>query len=128
MESEEPEGPPSIFKDSKLLTKEHFNMDFYTPDRYNYGVVDGVEATAEKVTAVYFSASWCPPCQQFTPLLKQIVGELKQRQSPLQVIFVSLDRTKEAMEEYYLDHHGDWLAVRYDDPLREYVHWHHRDL
>ncbi|XP_067678658.1 nucleoredoxin-like protein 2 [Haliotis asinina] len=114
-----PSPPPNPFKDCWLLTKEHFNTEKYVPDRDSYGLVSGEEVTKKRVTAVYFSASWCPPCQKFTPLLKQMYEDLRNRNAPLQVIFVSFDRTKEMMKEYFLNCHGDWLAVPYDDPQRE---------
>lgn len=42
---------------------------------------DGTEVTAEalegKVLAVYFSASWCAPCKQFTPILKSVYNKLQ---------------------------------------------------
>lgn len=42
---------------------------------------DGTEVTAEaldgKVLAVYFSASWCAPCKQFTPILKSVYNQLQ---------------------------------------------------
>lgn len=42
---------------------------------------DGSEVTAEalegKVLAVYFSASWCAPCKQFTPILKSVYNQLQ---------------------------------------------------
>lgn len=43
---------------------------------------DGTEVTAEalegKVLAVYFSASWCAPCKQFTPILKSVYNKLQE--------------------------------------------------
>lgn len=46
------------------------------------GQSDGTEVGAEaldgKVLAVYFSASWCAPCKQFTPVLKKVYNKLKE--------------------------------------------------
>lgn len=42
---------------------------------------DGSEVTADaldgKKLAVYFSASWCAPCKQFTPILKNVYNQLQ---------------------------------------------------
>lgn len=42
---------------------------------------DGTEVTADalegKKLAVYFSASWCAPCKQFTPILKSVYNQLQ---------------------------------------------------
>lgn len=31
----------------------------------------------KKVVALYFSAHWCPPCRQFTPVLKAVFLQLR---------------------------------------------------
>ena len=44
-----------------------------------------------KVVALYFSAHWCPPCRQFTPMLKQAWNQAKGRlktKGSVQVVFV----------------------------------------
>ena len=71
------------------------------------------------VIAFYFSAHWCPPCRQFTPLLARAYAgsRLKGQGGNVEVIFVSSDRTEDALFSYMREAHGDWLAVPYDDPL-----------
>lgn len=64
----------------------------------------------KKVVAVYFSASWCPPCRQFTPVLAKLYGELnKRRPGQFEVVWVSGDRTQEDFLAYYKK--MPWLAV-----------------
>ena len=36
--------------------------------------------------ALYFSASWCPPCRQFTPLLKQFYVDVKNAKKKFEII------------------------------------------
>ena len=63
----------------------------------------------------YFSAHWCPPCQSFTPKLKAFYEALDN----VEVIFVSSDKTPEAMFSYMKESHGDWLAVEHNSDLAD---------
>ena len=85
----------------------------------NKGKVEAFSAIQNRVIGLYFSAGWCPPCRQFTPLLKALHEELEERKCPFQVVFVSFDKKEEDMERYYVEKHGDWLAVPFKDPLIE---------
>ncbi|CAJ1334157.1 unnamed protein product [Effrenium voratum] len=60
---------------------------------------------------LYFSAHWCPPCRGFTPALKQFYETLKEKGENVEIIFVSADKTPEEAQDYFANHHGDWLAV-----------------
>eukprot|EP00913_Durusdinium_trenchii_P004654 g4321.t1 len=90
-----------------------------------------------KVVALYFSAHWCPPCRGFTPALKQFYETLKEKGEEVEIVFVSGDKSQEEFQdwhllcqlsdslgevkvpefstfesqEYFQNHHGDWLAV-----------------
>ena len=93
-----PDG--SVFKGTKLLTQ-------------SGSVVDAETALADKkVVVCYFSAHWCPPCRQFTPMLKDFFEELAG--SPLAIIFVSSDRDEKSMRDYFA-FHGDYFAVQFSD-------------
>lgn len=93
-----PDG--SVFKGKKLL-------------KHSGELVDAEEALAGKtVIACYFSAHWCPPCRQFTPMLKDFYEELSD--SPLAIIFVSSDRDEESMRAYFAEH-GNYFAVPFSD-------------
>lgn len=72
-----------------------------------------------KVVALYFSAHWCPPCRHFTPILADVYAEVKQALPCIEVIFVSLDHSKEDMLKYMDESHGDWYAFKFEDPFRE---------
>ena len=67
-------------------------------------------------TLLYFSAAWCPPCQLFTPRLKAFY-EAQGADRAVEVIFVSGDRSAEAMAGYMADKAMPWPAISWGDPL-----------
>uniref|UniRef100_A0A0K0EJG4 protein-disulfide reductase n=1 Tax=Strongyloides stercoralis TaxID=6248 RepID=A0A0K0EJG4_STRER len=77
----------------------------------------GTDLLKDKVTAIYFSASWCGPCKQFTPLLKEFYDKVNKDKQNMEVIFLSLDRNKSSMEQYFKEYMGTWLRTEYDQEL-----------
>lgn len=71
--------------------------------------LDGV-----KYYALYYSASWCGPCRQFTPGLVSAYRELKQAHPELEVIFISADNSSADMTTYMKNDRMPFPAVRYD--------------
>merc|ERR1712071_666122 len=63
------------------------------------------------VICYYFSAHWCPPCRQFTPVLADFYTDLKDSGAKIEIIFVSSDRSEGDMRSYMNEAHGDWLAL-----------------
>lgn len=93
-----PEG--SVFVGKELLTQ-------------SGELVYAETALADKnVVACYFSAHWCPPCRQFTPMLKDFYEELSDY--PFTIIFVSSDRDEKSMKDYFATH-GSYYAVPFSD-------------
>lgn len=81
---------------------------------------DSQQLKSSDVIALYFSAEWCPPCKQFTPLLKKFVETLQGvGDQSLKVIFVSRDRSDMDMWKYMHESHGNWLAIPYAGDARE---------
>uniref|UniRef100_A0A8D0E0X6 Nucleoredoxin like 2 n=1 Tax=Salvator merianae TaxID=96440 RepID=A0A8D0E0X6_SALMN len=83
--------------------------------------VDPEEALQNKIVGLYFAASWCSLCQDFTPVLCDFYSELvedAQPPAPFEVVFVSSDRSREEMATYMQDTHGDWLALPFNDPFK----------
>jgi len=80
------------------------------------GKTIGAETLADKeVIALYFSAVWCPPCRAFTPRLVEAANELREAGKPFEIIFVSSDRSADAMQGYMQDYNMPWLAIPFGD-------------
>ena len=75
-------------------------------------------ALSGKITAVYFSASWCGPCRRFTPMLAEAYSQAKAKGLPFEVVFCSADHSEEEFDSYYGGHHP-WLAIEYEAHERE---------
>ena len=55
----------------------------------------------DKYLMLYFSAHWCPPCRQFTPVLSDSYINLKKRRADFETVFVSSDRDLKSFQEYF---------------------------
>ncbi|KAK8947851.1 putative nucleoredoxin 1 [Platanthera guangdongensis] len=66
-----------------------------------------------KIVGLYFSASWCPPCRRFTPILAEAYNELASRNSNFEIIFISGDEDDEDFADYFAK--MPWLAIPFSD-------------
>ncbi|CAH1414961.1 unnamed protein product [Lactuca virosa] len=65
-----------------------------------------------KKLGLYYSASWCGPCQRFTPNLVEVYNELLPKVD-LEIIFISSDEDLESFNGYFSK--MPWLAVPFSD-------------
>ncbi|HAL92877.1 MAG TPA: hypothetical protein DCM68_07635, partial [Verrucomicrobia bacterium] len=70
---------------------------------------------AGKKIGIYFSASWCPPCRAFTPLLVAAYNQIQTEGKPFEIVLVTSDQNEAAMEKYMKDHEMPWLAIPFGD-------------
>ena len=74
--------------------------------------------TKGKVVVVDFWASWCPPCQELVPHMKQIHDKYKGKD--LIIVGISLDTDKPALTKFISDMKMDWIQTysgkKWDDP------------
>lgn len=75
------------------------------------GSLAPADALEGKVTLLYFSASWCPPCHRFTPVLAEFYSDVAESGGNIEVVYVPGDRSKADMMKYFQDLHGNWLAL-----------------
>ena len=72
--------------------------------------VDISRITTKKYLLVYYSAHWCPPCRLFTP---QLVKWYNKNHKDYEVVFVSADRSGQAMLNYMKEAKMPWLAAKF---------------
>lgn len=86
---------------------------------------DAHSLNSKKYLAIYFSASWCPPCRAFTPDLVSWYKRKKTSLDKFDIIFVSSDKSADAMTEYMVDDKMAWPALAFDrkksSPLRSFA-------
>ena len=76
------------------------------------GAVVPIEALAGHVVLLYFSASWCRPCQAFTPKLIELRKNVQRAIVHFEVVFVSKDRDERQFRAYFGK--MPWLAPAFD--------------
>lgn len=77
------------------------------------GLTSSEAALNSKVVGIYFSAHWCGPCRQFTPMLIEFYKNFKSMDAPFEIIFVSSDSSQQEFNNYYKD--MPWLAIPFGD-------------
>ncbi|GLT86453.1 hypothetical protein SLE2022_045930 [Rubroshorea leprosula] len=103
--SESIEGDSHDFR-SLLSSSER---DFLIRNTGDQVKIDSLEG---KKLGFYFSASWCGPCQSFTPKLVDVYQQLSPK-GDFQIIFVSGDEDDESFNEYFSK--MPWLAIPFSD-------------
>uniref|UniRef100_A0A5S6R3X3 protein-disulfide reductase n=1 Tax=Trichuris muris TaxID=70415 RepID=A0A5S6R3X3_TRIMR len=94
-----------LLKDKTLMKMENGEVKSINAEEHLRG----------KVVALYFSAHWCPPCRNFTPVLKDFYEEVGQEN--FEVVFVSFDHSANDLKEYMQEAHGDWCFIPFGNPL-----------
>jgi len=55
----------------------------------------------DKYLMLYFSAHWCPPCREFTPILSEAYTKLKSERDDFELVFISSDKDEESFNKYF---------------------------
>jgi len=73
---------------------------------------DTASLAKTSLVLIYASASWCPPCAQFTPKLNYIYNAMKAYDhNGIEIIFMSHDETENSFENYFKK--MNWLSFPY---------------
>ncbi|KAK4485766.1 hypothetical protein RD792_008412 [Penstemon davidsonii] len=86
------------------------NRDFLI---LNNGDKVNVDSLNGNIVGLYFSASWCGPCPQFTPNLIEVYNELIQLGKNLEIVFISGDVDNESFDLYFSK--MPWHAIPFSD-------------
>lgn len=60
----------------------------------------------------YYTASWCPPCQAFTPKLVAFYDAKKPGNSEFEVILVTSDSDEDSMQKYAVEKKMGWPQLK----------------
>ncbi len=74
---------------------------------------DAARLGGKKYLAVYFSASWCGPCRDFTPSLVDWYEKRRADRDKFDIIFVSSDQDEKSMAGYMVEDGMPWPAVNF---------------
>ena len=70
-----------------------------------------------KLIGIYFSAHWCPPCRNFTPVLANFYNEVNKNGKQMEIVFATCDRDLKQFQDYFNE--MPWLTLPFEDPRVE---------
>ncbi len=74
---------------------------------------DGARLAGVKFYALYYSASWCAPCREFTPGLVDAYEKIRALYPEFELVLVNHDRSPAAMFDYMRDDKMTWPALQW---------------
>ena len=79
----------------------------------NLVALDESDLAQKKIYGLYFSAHWCSPCRKFTPKLVEYYNKIAGEHPEFEIIFVSSDKSADAMATYMNEAGMPWAAVEF---------------
>jgi nucleoredoxin len=103
----EPQGPVSVF--DEILEGNLVKLDGKKLAKCK----DATKPT--KYYIFYYTASWCPPCQAFTPSLVKFYEDNKADNPTFELVLITSDRDEDSMEQYATDKKMPWPQLSLGD-------------
>lgn len=72
-----------------------------------------LETKPAKYYVFYYTASWCPPCQAFTPSLVDFYNKQKADNNNFELVLITSDSDEDAMEGYAKDKKMPWPQLKH---------------
>ncbi|WP_193211484.1 thioredoxin-like domain-containing protein [Luteolibacter marinus] len=111
----EVQGKPSVFDDT--LDGNLLKLDGKRLKKFE------LTERPEKFYVFYYTASWCGPCQQFTPSLVEFYNEHKNEN--FEIVLITSDQDEDSMEEYAANKSMPWPQLKLkkaNDFKKEFKH------
>ncbi|MFK7849528.1 MAG: thioredoxin-like domain-containing protein [Akkermansiaceae bacterium] len=102
--SESANSTPSVFDD--VLDGNLEKLDGNSLKRYE------LEQKPTKYYVFYYTASWCGPCQRFTPSLVDFYNKHKEGNDSFEIVLITSDRDEKAMEGYAKNKKMPWPHLK----------------
>jgi nucleoredoxin len=101
-EAAAPEGKPSAFDD--ILDGNLVKLEGKSLKKHE------LAAKPKKYYIFYYTASWCGPCQKYTPTLVEFYK--KNKNENFELVLITSDKDEDAMEEYAKDKEMPWPQLK----------------
>lgn len=99
------EAKPSVF--DKVLDGNLVKLDGKSLKKFE------LKERPTKYYVFYYTASWCGPCQQFTPTLVEFYK--KHKSDKFELVLITSDRDENAMENYAAQKKMPWPQLKLKD-------------
>jgi len=97
-------GQPSVF--DEVLDGNLVKLDGKSLKKHD------LAARPKKYYVFYYTASWCGPCQKFTPGLVDFYNKNKEGSDKFELVLISSDQDEDAMEAYAKEKKMPWPQLK----------------
>jgi len=97
-------GKPSVF--DEVLDGNLVKLDGKSLKKHE------LAARPKKYYVFYYTASWCGPCQKFTPGLVDFYNKNKEGSDKFELVLISSDQDEDAMEAYAKEKKMPWPQLK----------------